>query len=322
MTLRYVSFLVALLMLTGVGTATAQNSVDLDPVKDNTLFEDDNGGLSNGVGIHLFAGVTNRGDIRRALLAFDVAGNLPTGATIDSVRLTLDMNMTVAGAQDMALHRVTADWGEGTSNAGTSNDGDGAPATTGDATWLHTFFNTATWSQSGGDFQAAASATTSVVGNGSYTWSGAGMTADVQTWLSNPADNFGWILVGNEGANRTAKRFVSREGASGPVLRIFFSLNTAAEETGEVPDAVRLAQNYPNPFRDETTIAYELESPQQVTLAVYDALGRQVTTLVDAVRGAGTHRAVFDAERLPPGVYVYRLDAGPTRRTRTMILLR
>ncbi|MHC4694875.1 MAG: hypothetical protein ACYS67_19240, partial [Planctomycetota bacterium] len=107
------------------------------------------------------------------------------------------------------------DWGEGTSNSGLTGGG-GAPATTGDATWLHTFFNTDFWINNGGDFSATVSGSQSVgTLAGDYTWgSTAQMVADVQSWLDDPNNNFGWSLLTNESIVQTARRFGSRENAT------------------------------------------------------------------------------------------------------------
>src|SRR6266550_329796 len=113
--------------------------VVLTPSKDNTLYESGSGSLSNGVGIHLFAGKTDGSLISRALVAFDVASKIPANSKITSVTLTLQVTQTVAGTETMALHAVSADWGEGTSTAGSFRDGPGTSARTGDATWLHRF---------------------------------------------------------------------------------------------------------------------------------------------------------------------------------------
>jgi hypothetical protein len=206
--------LLAALFVTVGAPASADEKVTLGPSKDNTIYAD--GDLSNGAG-DLFAGVTSRSQIRRALLAFDIAGNVPAGSTVTSVQLTLEVNKTNfgAGTQPCTIHRLLADWGEGTS-VGT---GGGAPATTGDATWTYRFFNTERWSSLGGDFVAAASATQDVgESDQSYTWgSTPQMVADVQAWLVAPAANFGWLVQGNETTAPTTKRFTSREGD--PALR-------------------------------------------------------------------------------------------------------
>ena len=186
--------------------------------KDNTLFQSSTGSLSNGAGIYLFAGKTKDGDLRRALLAFDLS-SIPASAKITNVTLTLwsskssEPNTPV----NFSLRKVTRNWGEGASDAGDPG-GAGAPAQSGDATWRHTFYNTAMWTNPGGDFVATNSATTAVdAEQRAYSWSGSGMIADVQSWVDNPDDNFGWVLVAtNEGPEETAQRFNSRENGFNP----------------------------------------------------------------------------------------------------------
>lgn len=210
-----------------VGKAAA-DQVQLLPIRDNTLYQDPDGLLSNGAGQHLFAGRTAQiqNSVRRALLAFDIAGAIPPGATIHSVTLRLNMSMTISGPQEMTLHRVANDWGEGASDA-FGNEGTGAPAEPGDATWRHTFFNTQFWGGQGGDFEGDPSAMTVVDQPGPYTWGSTSlMVADVQGWLDNPGTNFGWVMLGNESASVTAKRFDSRENPvpeNRPVLIIDFT---------------------------------------------------------------------------------------------------
>ena len=198
-------------------------SVSINPSKDNTLYEFDpaEGDHSNGAGFHFFAGENGMGELRRGVLAFDVAGTIPAGSTITAVSLTMNMSMTPTGARTVELHKLLADWGEGTSHA-PMGEGDGAPATPNDATWRHRFFDTIFWTTQGGDFSATVSASQSVGGVGQYTWSSAQMVADVQSWLDNAASNFGWLVLGDETAIATAKRFDTRESASPPILTIEF----------------------------------------------------------------------------------------------------
>ena len=205
-------------------TLASANIVNIMPSKDNTLYEYDpaEGDHSNGAGFHFFAGENGMGELRRGVLAFDVAGTIPPGSTITAVTLSMNMSMTQAGAVTVELHKLLADWGEGTSHA-PMGEGDGAPATPNDATWRHRFFDTVFWTTQGGDFSATVSASQSVGGIGQYTWSSAQMVADVQSWLDNPASNFGWLVLGGETAIAMAKRFDSRESASPPMLTIEFS---------------------------------------------------------------------------------------------------
>ena len=206
-------------------------TMQFTPVADNTLYESAAGDLSNGAGQHLYVGTTGQtqGNVRRATLKFDVSA-LPAGATIDSVTLTMQMSKTVSAAQNVVVHRALSDWGEGPSNASQGGagpgEGDGVQAASGDATWLHRFFNNQFWATPGGDFVAAGSATAAVSGVGSYQWTSAGLLDDVQQWQANPSENFGWILTGNEAAIRTAKEFGSRNNATAanrPTLTVVFT---------------------------------------------------------------------------------------------------
>jgi len=196
--------------------------ININPIKDNTLYEYDpaEGDHSNALGNHFFSGETAMGELRRGVLAFDIAGSIPSGSTILGVTLSLNMSRTGSDTpRNVELHRLLADWGEGTSVA-PGEEGDGAPATTNDATWRHRFFDTIFWTTEGGDFSGTVSASQSVGAVGVYMWSSPLMVADVQSWLNNPATNFGWLVLGDESDILTAKRFDTRESASPPVLTI------------------------------------------------------------------------------------------------------
>jgi hypothetical protein len=207
-----------------VASSVSAGLINITPSKDNTLYQYDpeEGDHSNGAGFHFFAGENAMGEIRRGVLAFDIAAAIPPGSTIIAVTLSLNMSMTPAGAETIELHKLLADWGEGTSHA-PMGEGDGAPATTNDATWRHRFFDTIFWTTEGGDFSTTVSASQSVGGVGQYMWSSSQMVADVQSWLDNPGSNFGWLVLGDESTGATAKRFDTRESASPPVLTIEFT---------------------------------------------------------------------------------------------------
>jgi hypothetical protein len=207
----------------GPSLAIAQLA-NINPIKDNTLYEYDpaEGDHSNALGQHFFAGETAMAELRRGVLAFDIAGSIPSGSTILGVTLSLNMSRTgLDTARTVELHKLLADWGEGTSVA-PGEEGDGAPATTNDATWRHRFFDTIFWTTEGGDFSGTVSASQSVGAVGVYTWSSSQMRADVQSWLDDPASNFGWLVLGDESDILTAKRFDTRESASPPVLSIIY----------------------------------------------------------------------------------------------------
>ena len=200
-----------LLFLAGVLSAFSlyADTTTLTPSKDNTLYESSDGSLSNGAGFYLFVGATAGNSVRRVLLRFYLS-SIEAGATIDSARLVLQMDRSNAGATTIFCHRLLADLGEANS-VGTRGEGAGASAESGDATWLHGFFPSTSWSNVGGDFLATASASQSVDGTGSYTWTSQQLKADVQTWVDSATVNFGWILIGDESTTTTSKRFLSRD---------------------------------------------------------------------------------------------------------------
>ena len=207
--LQPVSGLISLLSLLWVASGQA-TVVTLGASSDNTMYAED-GSRSNGAGNCLFTGATDEGFARRALLRFDLS-SIPPGSTINSVSLRLYCSRAKTNtAYNESLHRVLADWGEGTSHA-SGEEGQGAPATTNDATWTRRLYPATTWANPGGDYVAGGSASTSIGQNGQYfTWTSPAMVGDVQGWVDGASPNFGWILIGQEGQQRTAKRFDSRQ---------------------------------------------------------------------------------------------------------------
>lgn len=132
--------LLALILGTVLGCNAASSAtaaiINVVPSKDNTLYDYDpaDGDHSNGAGFHLFAGKTAMGELRRGVLAFEIAGTIPAGSTITGVSLSMNMSRTpISVAYPVELHKLLADWGEGTSIA-PGEEGDGAPATPNDAT--------------------------------------------------------------------------------------------------------------------------------------------------------------------------------------------
>jgi hypothetical protein len=208
---------ILLLTLLFVAPAAAE-TVAIEAGRDATLIEDPDGALANGAGPVLFVGRTSQDEngVRRALLYFDVAAVIPHRAIIERVTLTLFMTPSNSQNRKLSLYRVQTDWGEGPSWA---SGGGGADSETGDATWLHTFFDTEFWAHSGGHFIGRASAELRVAGSGFYTWESTNRLAqDVRLWTAAPKRNFGWILIGDETTRQTAKSFASREEPD-PFLR-------------------------------------------------------------------------------------------------------
>jgi ligand-binding sensor domain-containing protein len=82
----------------------------------------------------------------------------------------------------------------------------------------------------------------------------------------------------------------------------------------KIPSAFSLSQNYPNPFNPTTKIKYQIPEKNFVTLKVYDVLGSEIATLVNEEKSIGTYEITWTVERLPSGIYFYRLQAVPTGR--------
>lgn len=91
-----------------------------------------------------------------------------------------------------------------------------------------------------------------------------------------------------------------------------------------IPTGFVLYQNYPNPFNPTTTIRYQIPAAGQVTLKVYDILGREIATLVNEYQKAGFYDYQFsiDNYQLPSGVYFYRLNSGNFSETKKLIVLK
>jgi hypothetical protein len=221
----------------------ASESVTMESVADTSVYSLNTGassGTSNGANPQMVCGraynpnspptipAVDNG-LRRALVRFNVAGNVPAGSTVLSANLQMACTydpLLPTGAQAVSLHRLTRVWSEGTTNLGI---GLGGPAAGGDATWASATSSgtVVNWTTAGGDFVGSASASATVNAAGTYTWpTNATMVSNVQGWLTTPAQNAGWIVRANEAVNqRSAKVFGTREdpvAAQRPRLTVSF----------------------------------------------------------------------------------------------------
>ena len=202
-------------------------SFSLFPIADTTLYQTEPG---NNLGAldSLIAGTTAVGFSNRALIRFDLAGKVPSNATIESVTLSLTVSRATADTSNVfRLHRVLQSWNEGTG----SGPNIGVPALPDEATWTTRIFPDSPWSSPGagapGDFVDEASGETEIGNAGSHEFpSTTGLVSDVERWRTNASENFGWILLcADEGTFHTARRFASREAAAdAPVLTIRYLL--------------------------------------------------------------------------------------------------
>lgn len=90
----------------------------------------------------------------------------------------------------------------------------------------------------------------------------------------------------------------------------------------EMLHTFNISQNYPNPFNPVTTINYEIEKTGLVKIAIYDILGNEVDIPINQVINAGVHKLVYDASKIPAGIYFYRMEIFDFRQTRKMIIIK
>jgi len=89
-----------------------------------------------------------------------------------------------------------------------------------------------------------------------------------------------------------------------------------------VPTEFQLNQNYPNPFKERTTLKYCVPDKARIGLEVSDSYRNKVKTLVKEIKDAGTYKVEFNAKGLVNGIYYYRLQAGDFIETKKMILMK
>ena len=90
----------------------------------------------------------------------------------------------------------------------------------------------------------------------------------------------------------------------------------------ELPSDYRLYQNYPNPFNPMTKIKYSIPQEGLVKLKIYDMAGREIISLVNEIKEAGSYEIVFNGNALSSGVYFYKIEVGSFKETKKMILLK
>ncbi len=130
-----------------------------------------------------------------------------------------------------------------------------------------------------------------------------------------------WTFSGNDAYNGAS----SNANAGNPMPVGSFEPENMTENenlVSDVPNTIILDQNYPNPFNPSTTISYQLDSPQTVTLTVYDQLGRKVSVLSNGHMSSGKHWVTFDASDLSSGLYFYRLRTESSVLTKKMLLIK
>ncbi len=93
-------------------------------------------------------------------------------------------------------------------------------------------------------------------------------------------------------------------------------------EVNAVPVEFALNQNYPNPFNPSTSISFSIPNASSVKLTIYNAIGKEVATLVNGTMESGNHKVVWNASNMPSGMYFYKLQADNFTSTKKMMLIK
>lgn len=99
-----------------------------------------------------------------------------------------------------------------------------------------------------------------------------------------------------------------------------FQKKTNQDDKEQTTESYFKAKNYPNPFNPTTTISFTLQEASNVTITVYDRLGREVTDLLNSSLSAGYHTVEFNAAAMPSGIYFYRIKTPDRTEVRKMLL--
>jgi hypothetical protein len=282
----------------------------------------------------------------RSVVAVDIDNDIDLdvlGAAFDADDITLWLNngdltwteQTIDGSFNGA-HMVRS--------ADLDGDGDqdviGAAYIANDVTW---------WANEGGDpivwtehpihinfLNALAVHIADVDGDGNLDVIGSAEAAnDVRVWYNNGEQPIVWseqIVDGNFGGawpvfaadidGNEDMDLLAGASAAHDVAWWEHEASADAGRTPCVPMDAAIVGCYPNPFNSTTTIAYDLPIAGQISLRMFDLMGREVAILKDGFVEAGTHRVAFDGNHLATGIYFARLDAGPFVQTRKLLLVK
>jgi len=142
------------------------------------------------------------------------------------------------------------------------------------------------------------------------------------SWEINPANGIEYSFISDSGLGKVSslnKKLTFDENSNGKI-KLFGKISSSFNSN--LPERFELYQNYPNPFNPLTTIKYDIVKAQDVKVIVYDILGREVATLVNAQQRPGTYEVRWDASNVSSGIYFYQLKTKDYVDTKKMILLK
>jgi hypothetical protein len=132
---------------------------------------------------------------------------------------------------------------------------------------------------------------------------------------------FSW-QIGTAQPTEMTVRGVSPKGTYETVVSFIPRGTVTSIDENQIPGTIALFQNYPNPFNPSTTVGFELSQPGNVTMELYDMLGRRIAILLNEWRPSGSHQIRVDGSTLASGIYLYRVSTGEVTLTRTMTLVK
>lgn len=308
--------------------------------EDNTLIDlrpNDNLGAGTNLGIGQHGSVTPQVvDINRLLIRFDLS-QIPANATVLDARLQLYNYLRESSTPvDAGAYRVTKRWVEGTRSSPSPQAGT--------STWNDARQGELDWSSSGveaandaadnndPDFDRFDTAEDIIELDGTDQWYEWDVTDAAGRWVTGEWQNDGMLVQTLVEEPNNRRRFYSSESTVNqslrPTLLITISTETEvgiADMGGASPVVAQLFNAYPNPFRSNTAIRYELVEPGAVRLKVYDVTGRMVRTLLDSWQGIGSYNVDWDrrsdrGEQVAAGVYFYELVSNTAVETRKLVV--
>ena len=297
--MKQIYSVITILMFAGLSLMAQTTELEITSSLDNTIFQDL--ALSNGVGEYIFTGKSNAGVVRRALVQFDLA-DVPAGVTVDSAFLILTPVKVKPDSAIVAVHRVLTEWGEGSSRA-EEGDGKGAPATAGDATWTHAKHPANPWVKSGGDYVIESSAVDTVRAGTEVAFRSDKLTLDVNFWLQNPSNNYGWILIGNEVNNATSAKFGSRDNNDTnvwPALKLYYQGTTSIDEkfSGSEMHVSQVANS-------DALLVMNPYEPGRASIEIYSITGAMLWSKKQELVKGNNH---IPAGSFDTGIYLYRIS--------------
>lgn len=137
----------------------------------------------------------------------------------------------------------------------------------------------------------------------------------LNTGLTNGIKYYFWVKAGDKFCVERISDFSAPDSVVPGGISI-------SNQQNELPKTFALYQNYPNPFNPVTTIRYDVPKTTVVTIIVYDLLGRELSTLVNEKKEAGSYELIFDASKLASGIYIYKMSAGEFTSVKKLILVK